>query len=65
MLRAESQRRTGSRVSWFAILAMALLIAGCKSGVVTGAAGDQVDPMGGTGMKPGSIRRDSNGGAGY
>jgi hypothetical protein len=65
MLLADPQRRTGSRFPWPIILAMALLIAGCKGSSVTGAAGTQVDPMAGTGIKSGGMSRDSDGGGGY
>jgi hypothetical protein len=64
MLLADPQHRTGSRFPWPIILAMALLIAGCKGSSVTGAAGTQVDPMSGTSIKAGGMNCDSNGGAG-
>ena len=42
-----------------------LLIAGCKGGSMSGAAGNQVDPMGGSGTQRGDGMDGGNGGGGY
>ena len=53
------------RPARLAFLAAIFLIAACGGGSVSGAAGNQVNRMGGTGMpRGGGTERDSNGGGG-
>ena len=66
MLARETRRTNGVGSAAFALLALALLVAGCKGGSISGAAGNQVDPRGGSGMqRDGGMNRDNNGGGGY
>ena len=53
-------------VARLAVLALVLLVAGCKSTTTSGAAGNQVGPMGGSDMqRGGGMDHDSNRGGGY
>ena len=65
MLPQDTQELTRRSYAWMArlgLLAGLLLVVGCKGTAITGAAGNQVDHMGGS---RGSMDRDSNGGGGY
>ena len=48
-----------------ALLAIFLLLAGCKGSSMSGAAGNQVDPMGGSGTQRGDGMDGGSGGGGY
>ena len=53
-------------VARLAVLAIVLLVAGCKGTTTSGAAGNQVGPMGGSDMqRGGGMDRDSDRGGGY
>ena len=66
MFSREPHHKAMARAAGLALLAVMLLIAGCKGGSVSGAAGNQVDRTGGAGMqRGGGMDRDNNGGGGY
>ena len=61
-----AQRKARSYSAQLALLAIFLLLAGCKSSSMSGTAGNQVDPTGGPGMqRGGGMDPDNNGGGGY
>ena len=60
-----AQHKTRPYFGWFAVLAIFLLIAGCKGSSMSGAAGNQVDPMGGSGTQRGDGMDGGSGGGGY
>ena len=41
----------GASSAWLPLVAMILLLAGCRGGSISGAAGDQVGPTGGPGTQ--------------
>lgn len=58
----DAQHGIGTRLSRRGVLAIVLMIAGCKGASVSGAAGNQV---GRTGAPRSGMERDNNGGGGY
>jgi hypothetical protein len=62
MVRPDARRADGWHPALWGVLAVLLLITGCKGASMSGAAGNQVDHMGGS---RGGMDRDSNGGGGY
>ena len=66
MLLSYARGKGGAFSLWLALLAIIVLMGGCRSGSISGAAGNQVDPAGGPGMqRGGGMDRESGHGGGY
>ena len=60
-----AQRKARSHSAQLALLAIFLFLVGCKGSSVSGAAGNQVNPMGGSGTQRGDGMNGGNGGGSY
>ena len=60
-----AQRKARFYAARLALLAIFLSLVGCQGSSMSGAAGNQVNPMGGSGTQRGDSMDGGNGGGGY